>query len=486
MCLTICLFSACHDKLWDAIDDLDVRVARLEELCKEMNTNIVSIQTIVNVVQSGDYITGVTEIKKDGEVIGYTITFGQHDPITIYHGQDGKDGADGKDGQDGQNGANGTMPQLKIEEGYWYISYDNGATWTQLGKATGEDGQNGDKGDKGDTGDSMFQSVTQDENYVYFTLADGTVIKIAKGEGANKQPDGDDIIDFEDINTLAALLSAGVDSNNDGYISYNEASEVDTLNLERTSIILFREFQHFKNIEYFSFEYCQELRYITLPPNIDNIPDECFLSCNKLVSIQITEGCKIIGASAFLACNSLRDLILPQSLKRIEVNAFNGCYSLKKIDIPNSVAYIGTGALKDLVIDTLTLPENYVADPIGILNNPNLKTIVWNSISYPTDYGTGLGCYIENVNYPSNSRLENSTIKTIILGEKVESLPNHFCNHMKSITIYSKNKVPPTIDEYSTFYSTSISKIYVPQESVDKYKTAWSDYADKVIGYDFE
>ena len=227
--LTICLFTACHDKLWDAIDDLDVRVARLEELCKEMNTNIVSIQTIVNVVQSGDYITGVTEIKKDSEVIGYTITFANHDPITIYHGQDGKDGADGKDGQDGsanapvigvaqdtdgvyywtlngewllddngnklpvsgkdgQNGVDGTMPQLKIEEGYWYVSYDNGVTWTQLGKATGEDGE---KGDKGDTGDSMFQSVTQDENYVYFTLADGTVIKIAKGNGSNDQPNSE-------------------------------------------------------------------------------------------------------------------------------------------------------------------------------------------------------------------------------------------------------------------------------------------------------
>ena len=103
--LTICLFTACHDKLWDAIDDLDVRVARLEELCKEMNTNITSLQTIVDVLQSNDFIAGVVEIKKDGEVIGYTITFGKHDPITIYHGQDGKDGADGKDGQDGQNGS---------------------------------------------------------------------------------------------------------------------------------------------------------------------------------------------------------------------------------------------------------------------------------------------------------------------------------------------------------------------------------------------
>ena len=284
--VTLCVFSACHNDIWDAIDGLDSRVTKLEELCKEMNTNITSLQTIVDVLQSNDYITGVVEIKKNGEVIGYTITFGKHDPITIYHGQDGKDGADGKDGQNGQNGAdgkdgstpvigvaqdtdgvyywtlngewllddngnklpvsgkdgqNGTngsngqngadgkdgqdgedgkdgvdgqdgqdgkdgiTPQLKIEDGYWYISYDNGATWTQLGKATGEngqdgkdgadgedgkDGQNGTDGKDGQDGDSMFQSVTQDENYVYFTLADGTVIKIAKAS-EEEQPNSE-------------------------------------------------------------------------------------------------------------------------------------------------------------------------------------------------------------------------------------------------------------------------------------------------------
>ena len=269
--LTICFFTACHKDIWAELENLDQRVTKLEELCKEMNTNIISIQTIVNVNQSGDYITGIVEIKKDGKVIGYTITFGKHDPITIYHGQDGKDGqdgangssstpvigvaqdtdgvyywtlngkwllddngnklpvsgkdgqngtngsngqdgADGKDGQDGEDGKDGAdgqdgkdgkdgvTPQLKIEEGYWFISYDNGATWTQLGKATGEDGKdgqngsngtNGKDGKDGQDGDSMFQSVTQDDDYVYFTLADGTVIKIAKGSGSNDQPNSE-------------------------------------------------------------------------------------------------------------------------------------------------------------------------------------------------------------------------------------------------------------------------------------------------------
>ena len=102
-------------------------------------------------------------------------------------GKDGKDGVDGEDGKDGKDGKDGVTPVLKIENDYWYISYDNGATWTELGKATGEDGKdgadgedgiNGEDGKDGKDGDSMFKSVTQDEENVYFELADGTIITI--------------------------------------------------------------------------------------------------------------------------------------------------------------------------------------------------------------------------------------------------------------------------------------------------------------------
>ena len=51
----------------------------------------------------------------------------------------------------------GTTPQLKIgADNFWYVSYDDGATWTSLGvKATGDQGAvgaAGEKGEKGDTG----------------------------------------------------------------------------------------------------------------------------------------------------------------------------------------------------------------------------------------------------------------------------------------------------------------------------------------------
>ena len=106
-------------------------------------------------------------------------------------GQNGSNGSSGSNGQNGSNGKDGVTPQLKIENGYWYVSYDDGYTWEQLGKATGENGNTGatgpqgpqgPQGNPGTNGDSFFSSVTQDDNYVYLVLANGETIVIPKSE----------------------------------------------------------------------------------------------------------------------------------------------------------------------------------------------------------------------------------------------------------------------------------------------------------------
>ena len=204
-----------------------------------MNTNITALETIVAVLQSNDMITGIVEIKKDGKVIGYTITFSKHDSITIYHGEsgqngtngkdgitpvigvaqdtdgiyywtlngewllddngnklpvsgkDGKNGADGKDGQDGADGKDGITPLLKIENGYWYISYDNGATWTESGKATGDNGQNGSDGKDGQDGadgsngqDGVTPLLKIENGYWYISYDNGaTWAQLGKATG---------------------------------------------------------------------------------------------------------------------------------------------------------------------------------------------------------------------------------------------------------------------------------------------------------------
>ena len=54
--LSTLLFASCSDEYDDSaltgrVDNLENRVAKLEELCKQMNTNISSLQTIVTALQ---------------------------------------------------------------------------------------------------------------------------------------------------------------------------------------------------------------------------------------------------------------------------------------------------------------------------------------------------------------------------------------------------------------------------------------------------
>ena len=183
------------------INDLKSRMAALEQQCKNMNENLTSLQTIVNASQKQDGIVSVTDLP-DGQ--GYSVKFVSGKVIYLYNGKNGTDGVtpkisvrkdsdgiyywtvdgdwlivdgkkvravglDGKDGQSGNDGKDAVTPQLKIVDGFWYISYDNGKYWTKLGKATGE---NGKDGQDGKDGDGFFKSVTVKDGYAIFVMND--------------------------------------------------------------------------------------------------------------------------------------------------------------------------------------------------------------------------------------------------------------------------------------------------------------------------
>ena len=253
-CLSCCLLSSCgnDDEIKDLnerVDGLTQRVEVLENWCKETNTNIQSLQTLVQSLIENDMVTSVIPVKNGDEVIGYTISFLKSAPITIYHGENGIDGKDGVDGADGENGidgkdgvdgengkdgytpvigvkqdkdgiyywtldgewllgaesekvkaqgedgedgkngyngSNGLTPQLKIgEDGYWYVSY-GGSGWTQLSDMPAN------------VGNDIFSKVTVEEDKIVFVLSDGTeivipinkMIKITFGESNKGQLSG--------------------------------------------------------------------------------------------------------------------------------------------------------------------------------------------------------------------------------------------------------------------------------------------------------
>ena len=187
-----------------------------------MNGNISSLQKLVQALQDNNSITKITPIKEGEKVIGYTISFTKGEPITIYHGEkgdkgeqgdkgetgdkgdtgaNGKDGStpiiavrqytdgiyywtlngdwlrdqfgnmvkaegnDGVDGEDGADGKDGITPLLEIRDGRWYLSTDNGKTWSDIGQATGEAGKDGD---------SLFQGIAV--SYTHLTLPTNSLV----------------------------------------------------------------------------------------------------------------------------------------------------------------------------------------------------------------------------------------------------------------------------------------------------------------------
>ena len=47
------------DKLWDAVNNLDSRLTKVESLLSQLNGNVGSLQTIVYAIQQNTYITNL-------------------------------------------------------------------------------------------------------------------------------------------------------------------------------------------------------------------------------------------------------------------------------------------------------------------------------------------------------------------------------------------------------------------------------------------
>ena len=68
---------SCYDDsaLQETLREHDERISTLETLCAQLNTNQTSLQTIIDALDSNDYVTGVAPIMEGNTTIGYTLTF---------------------------------------------------------------------------------------------------------------------------------------------------------------------------------------------------------------------------------------------------------------------------------------------------------------------------------------------------------------------------------------------------------------------------
>lgn len=540
--------------IWNKINDHEERIETLEELCREMNTNIAALQALIEASENGDYITNVAPVTKDGQTIGYTITFAKGDPITIYNGtdgrdgasggsapeigvredvdgiyywtingewltdengnkvkavgtdgkdgtdgidgidgedgkdgidgedgKDGKDGADGKDGLDGENGKDGidgedgkdgadgkdgidgkdgkdgkdgVTPRLKIENDYWYVSYDDGATWQEISRATTDVGST-----------CPIVDIEETDNDVIFYMTDGSTIVISKGVNYDslddnkiyyRTVDGRKLYPYStEANRYGAMIVSNTYEDGQGVLMFDGA-------VTRIGDTAFKD--------------CEYLLSIELPKSVTEIGQSAFEGCSSLYSIIIPENLTKIGKYAFEDCITLGSLTLPASVTEIGYCAFvdcGGCYSdlVVHCNIPDASS-MENGVFYRSTFETVTIDNgrSAIGDYAFAQSTYITEVTFCDGVTAIGDYAFD-GCYcLENITIPDGvtsigayAFYDCTALTSIVIPDSVTSIGSsafYNCCRMTDITL---PKGITEINSYTFALCTSLENVVIPE-----------------------
>lgn len=169
-------------------------------------------------------------------------------------------------------------------------------------------------------------------------------------------------------------------------------------------------------------EYINTMTNVEIGDCVTSIGNGAFDDCRSLTSVTIPDSVTNIGNRAFQYCSGLTSVAIPDSVTSIGNYTFNNCSSLTSVSIGSGVRTIGFYAFIYCgSLTSVTIPD---------------------SVTY-IGYGAFSNCY-----------------------------------SLTSVTCLATT--PPTLGSTDVFVNTNNCPIYVPSESVEAYKTAWSSYADRI------
>ena len=251
----------------------------------------------------------------------------------------------------------------------------------------------------------------------------------------------------------SGLTSVTVDKNNGTYDSRDNCNAI--IETSTNKLIIGCNNTIIPNsvtaISEYAFFRCSGLTSVTIPTSVTSIGDGAFCDCTGLTFVSIPNSVTSIGYNTFYYCSGLTSVTIPNSITSIGDRAFEGCSGLTSVTIPNSVTSIGNYAFYNCSgLTSVTIPNSVTSIGYGAFANCSGLT----SVTIPNSV-TFIGKYA----------FEDCSGLTKLVSLAVE---------------------PPTCDN-GTFKEVdkTTCQLIVPQESINKYKTAdqWKEFLN-ILGYD--
>lgn len=269
-------------------------------------------------------------------------------------------------------------------------------------------------------------------------------------------------------------MTASVTYQGSDYTSYSEYSNSITI---PSSIKYNEQTYAVTNIGKNAFRNC-DLTSVTIPNSITSIGDNAFSGCTSLKELRISNlvtwcNCKM-GSSPLPPYYELvldnvvvTYLFVPEGITSID-GTFSGCTSITAVEIPNSVTSIGHSAFSGCTrLTTVEIPNSVIDIGDYAFCNSQLKSVtIPNSV---TSIGNSAFGSIESLD-------------TVIIGSGVTNIGGRAFykgdwTDLKAI--YCSALIPPSLGS-NVFSGQSVTgiKLYVPEESVNRYKTTaeWNNF----------